>query len=68
MKKSQALGLITEIVSEVTYEALAKKRAEKILAALEEAGMLPPETVRYTEQENGNTLCNPENSWDPEDE
>lgn len=68
MKRSFALGLITEIVSEVTYENLAEKRAEKILAALEKAGMLPTETVRYTEQENGNTLCIPENSWDPEDE
>lgn len=42
MKRSEALGLITEIISEVTYENLAEKRAEKILTALEKAGMTPP--------------------------
>lgn len=42
MKRSKALGLITEIVSEVTYEKLAEERAVRILTAIEEAGMLPP--------------------------
>jgi hypothetical protein len=42
MRRSKALGIITEIVSEVTYERLAEDRAERILAALEAAGMEPP--------------------------
>lgn len=42
VKRSEAIKLITDIISEVTYPELAKKRAKKVLDALEGAGMLPP--------------------------
>ncbi len=45
MRRSAALKIITDIVSEVTYENLAEKRAEKILDALEEAGVSPPKIL-----------------------
>lgn len=45
MKRSEVLNIITEIVSEVTYEKLAEERAERILSALEKAGIAPPEAL-----------------------
>lgn len=42
--------------------------AQKALNAVEEAGMVPPERVRYTDLANGRTICAPECTWEPEDE
>lgn len=42
MKKSKAIKIISNIISEVTYKELAEKRAIRILDELEELGMLPP--------------------------
>jgi hypothetical protein len=44
-----------------------KELAKEILEAIEKAGMLPPETIRYIDQDNGNTLVSSECLWEPED-
>lgn len=45
-----------------------KFNASDCLAIVESEGMSPPERVRYTDQDNGNTLCSPEQTWEPEDD
>lgn len=64
MKRSEALNIITEIVSEVTYENLAEKRAERILAALEKSGMLPPSF--HLENEGWSYYIDGETPWELE--
>lgn len=65
MKRSEMLKKLYEICNEYTDANI--EMAEDILEFIEKKGMFPPETVRYTDQSNGNTLCSPECSWDPED-
>jgi hypothetical protein len=64
MKRSEALKLITDIISEVTYENLAEKRAEKVLSALEDAGMAAPSFSKRLSC----GCCSGyfENEWEPE--
>ncbi len=72
MRRSEALKIITDIISEVTYENLAEKRAERILTKLEEAGMLPPlnENNYHYEDREDTYICNAARScyfiWEPE--
>lgn len=63
MKRSEALKIIQKGL--LYYVPPIE---DYILSELEEAGMLPPEIVRYTDLPNGTTICNPECSWDSEDE
>ena len=43
-----------------------KNIADIALSCMEDNGMLPPNTMRYVDQENGNTLCSEVCEWDEE--
>lgn len=66
MKRSEVIELLTRVIDCRREEESFETRADNLLCHLESIGMLPPETVRYTDQDNGNTLCSPENAWDEE--
>lgn len=40
--------------------------AEEIIDFVIESGMNPPERVRYTDLQNGRTVCSPEFTWESE--
>lgn len=65
MKRSQMLGYITEIISEVTYERLATERAARVLNTLERLGMKPPNRKRCFCHD---CECIPDNTWEPEND
>lgn len=70
MKRSEMLNKIKEIISEVTYENIAKKKAIKILDTIEEMGMVPPvieDNVKVQELEDGNMFIEIW-KWESEDE
>ena len=45
-----------------------EESATLVLAKILELGMIPPETVRYTDHDNGNTSCAEVCEWDDENE
>jgi hypothetical protein len=69
MKRSEMLDLMADTYIKFTTNSYTTRdRMVLVLKEMEKAGMLPPETIRYIDQDNGNTLVSSECLWEPEDE
>jgi len=71
MKRSDMVMKIVVALAEMDVEYPNgygyEEQAEHILMRIEDAGMLPPERIIYTDQ-GDNTSCWPECTWEDEDE
>lgn len=68
MKRSKMQSIISNEIEGYVNPTSAYRIADEILKAIEEAGMLPPNTMRYIDQESGNTLCSEVCEWDSEND
>lgn len=71
MKRSEMLDLMMKITrcyrNNLHENSSQYDMYDKILTAMEEAGMAPPTTMRYVESPPGNTLCSEVCAWDKEE-
>jgi hypothetical protein len=73
MKRSEILKILADWIKDNDTSTCSTEQdritmSSGLLLEIEKAGMLPPETIRYIDQDNGNTLVSSECLWEPEDE
>ena len=69
MKRSKMVDIMWEFIENIEddYDRyMSRSSTEALLDKMIEVGMIPPETVRYTDHDNGNTSCAEVCEWDDE--